>query len=90
MYLTVLDRSTLPLQLDQWHVVRASRTGMEGVLQVDEEPEVKGQSKGAYTQLTLLQNLFLGGHHNFDHTSKHANLSSSFVGCIQKVTGLPC
>ena len=86
---TCVDRSALPLRLDQWHVVRASRTGMEGVLQVDDGPEVKGQSRGAYTQLTLLQNLFLGGHHNFDHTSKHANVSSSFVGCIQKVGDMP-
>lgn len=78
-------RSDVPLKLHHWHVVRASRTGLEGVLRVDEGREVKGQSKGAYTQLTLLQNLFLGGHQNLDHTSKHANLSSSFVGCIQKI-----
>lgn len=78
-------RSHLPLTLNHWHVIRASRTGLEGVLQVDDQPEVIGQSQGAYTQLTLLENLFLGGHNNFDHTSKHANLSSSFVGCIQKI-----
>ncbi|XP_076441439.1 LOW QUALITY PROTEIN: pikachurin-like [Babylonia areolata] len=80
-----LIRSDAPLRLHHWHVIRASRTGLEGVLRVDEGPEVKGQSRGAYTQLTLLQNLFLGGHHNLDHTSRHANLSSSFVGCIQKI-----
>lgn len=78
-------RSALPLKLNHWHVIRASRTGLEGVLQVDEQPEVIGQSQGAYTQLTLLENLYLGGHSNFDHTSKHANLTSSFVGCIQKI-----
>ncbi|KAL8612700.1 hypothetical protein ACOMHN_025351 [Nucella lapillus] len=78
-------RSDVPLKPHHWHVVRASRTGLEGVLQVDGGSEVKGQSKGAYTQLTLLQNLFLGGHQNLDHTSKHANLSSAFVGCIQKI-----
>lgn len=76
----------MPLALNQWHVIRASRTGLQGVLKVDEQPEVTGQSQGAYTQLTLLENLFIGGHHNFDHTSKHANLSTSFAGCIQKVS----
>ncbi|KAK7495830.1 hypothetical protein BaRGS_00012820, partial [Batillaria attramentaria] len=78
-------RSQLPLTLNRWHVIRASRTGLEGVLKVDDQPEVIGLSQGAYTQLTLLENLFLGGHKNFDHTSKHANLTSSFVGCIQKM-----
>ncbi|PVD23328.1 hypothetical protein C0Q70_16596 [Pomacea canaliculata] len=78
-------RSAMPLALNQWHVIRASRTGLQGVLKVDEQPEVTGQSQGAYTQLTLLENLFIGGHHNFDHTSKHANLSTSFAGCIQKI-----
>lgn len=79
-------RSPETLKLHQWHVIRASRTGLEGILQINEGPEVRGQSQGAYTQLTLLQNLFLGGHNNFDHTSRHANLSSSFVGCIQKLS----
>ena len=82
----MIHRSSKRLSLHQWHVIRVTRTGYLGTLKIDDEPEIQGQAKGAYTQLTLLQNLYLGGHVNFDHTSKHANISSSFVGCIQKVS----
>ncbi|XP_033738487.1 pikachurin-like [Pecten maximus] len=78
-------RSVEELSLGQWHWVRVSRTGLRGVMEVDEQPRVEGVSQGAFTQLTLLQDLYIGGHSNYDHTSRLANLTTSFQGCIQKV-----
>ncbi|CAL1534448.1 unnamed protein product [Lymnaea stagnalis] len=79
-------RSTEPLATNVWHLVRASRTGLMGTLHIDGQPQISGQAEGAYTQLTLLDGLYLGGHPNFDHTSKHANATRSFTGCLQKVS----
>lgn len=57
-----------------------------GSLEVDGQVLRTGQAQGAYTQLTLLDSLYLGGHPNNDHTSKHAKITRSFSGCLQKVT----
>lgn len=73
------------MSLNTWHRVKVSRTGLQGVLEVDDQSLLQGLSKGAYTQLTLLQPLFIGGHPDFDITSIHLNQSTSFQGCIQKV-----
>lgn len=78
-------RSPEPVSLNHWHWVKISRTGLEGILEIDDEVVAIGQSQGAFTQLTLMQNLFVGGHRNFDETSKLANVSESFDGCIQKI-----
>lgn len=78
-------RSSLPVSLKSWHRIKVSRTGLQGVLEVDDQIPVQGLSKGAYTQLTLLQPLFVGGHPDFDITSRHLNQSSSYQGCVQKL-----
>jgi len=49
------------------------------------QPTVNGTSQGAFTQLTLTLDLFLGGHRNFDEVARNAGVSKSFSGCIQKV-----
>ena len=79
------NRSPHAVTLGQWHIVKISRTGRDGILEVDDQPRAEGLSQGAYTQLTLLQDLFIGGHQNYDETSKYANISTFFSGCIQKV-----
>ncbi|CAN8010414.1 unnamed protein product, partial [Ixodes pacificus] len=53
--------STSPVALGEWHTVRASRTGRLGSLSVDEQPRVEAHSPGAFTQLSLPLNLYLGG-----------------------------
>ena len=79
-------RSLDPVTLNKWHFVRASRTGLLGTMLVDDQPIVSGQLQGSYTQLTLIDSLYLGGHPNYDHTSKHAQASRSFNGCLQKAS----
>jgi len=54
-------------------------------MRLDGERPVNGTSKGAFTQLTLTLDLFLGGHRNFDEVARNADVSKSFRGCIQKV-----
>lgn len=84
-----LTRSRKPVTLHEWHVVRVSRTGRDGYLQIDNQASIEGMSKGAYTQLTLTLDLFVGGHRNFDEVAKNAMIKESFVGCIQKVSVQP-
>lgn len=78
-------RSIEPVSLNEWHHLKVSRTGLQGILEIDKQLKVEGNANGAFTQLTLLQDLYIGGHDNFDQISKLANLSSSFHGCMQKV-----
>ncbi len=66
-------------------MVRISRTGRDGHMQIDNQAAVEGMSKGAYTQLTLTLDLFVGGHRNFDEVAKNSGVRDSFKGCIQKV-----
>ena len=41
------------MTLNQWHWVKISRTGLEGVLEIDDNVAAIGQSQGVFTQLTL-------------------------------------
>ncbi|KAL4236805.1 hypothetical protein ACF0H5_005192 [Mactra antiquata] len=79
-------RSPERITLNKWHWIKISRTGMEGILEIDDRTVAIGQSQGAFTQLTVTQNLYIGGHRNFDETSKQANVTYAFEGCIQKLT----
>jgi hypothetical protein len=54
-----------------------SRTGLQGILEIDKQLKVEGNANGAFTQLTLLQDLYIGGHDNFDQISKLPNDTGS-------------
>jgi len=84
--LVLFSRSTQPISLNHWHVIWFSRTGRNGFLKVDDQPLIESMSSGAFTQLTLTLDLFIGGHRNFDEVSKAVHMSKSFSGCIQKVS----
>ena len=75
------------MSLHKWHMARFSRNGRDGLLQLDSHEAVQGMSKGAYTQLTLTLDLFIGGHRNFDEVARSAGIDKSFKGCIQKASG---
>ncbi|XP_046662292.1 pikachurin [Homalodisca vitripennis] len=78
-------RSEDAVSLGQWHEVRISRTGRLAVLQVDKKPPSQILAPGAFTQLSLPLNLYIGGVPNFDMVSPKVKVRTSFVGCIQKV-----
>ncbi|RWS26016.1 pikachurin-like protein [Leptotrombidium deliense] len=78
-------RSLLPISVNEWHMLSVSRTGRKGILEVDGQPRVEDYSKGAFTQLYLPLNLFIGGVSDLKDVSQTSDISQSFVGCIQKV-----
>lgn len=82
----VVWRSAHAISMNEWHVIWFWRTGRKGFLKVDKQPLVESMSSGAFTQLTLTLDLFIGGHRNFDEVAKAAWVTSSFSGCIQKVS----
>lgn len=71
--------------MGDWHTLRISRTGRLAVLEVDKQPTVQTIAPGAFTQLSLPLNLYLGGIPNLDAVSPKIKIKNSFVGCIQKV-----
>ena len=71
--------------MGDWHTVGVSRTGREATLTVDSQPSVTVLSSGAFTQLSLEQNLFLGGVPDYGILSVYLPISAAFNGCIQKV-----
>jgi Laminin G domain len=84
--LYVLSRSVRQVSLNDWHTVHISRTGRNGLLRVDDQPEVKGSSSGSFTQLTLTLDLFVGGHRNFDEVPRYVQVRRGLRGCIQKAS----
>lgn len=78
-------RSSRPIDLNVWHAVSAARTSREGILRVNDLPPVQGFSRGAFTQISFKTDLYIGGVHNYDELPRHAAVTSSFVGDIQRV-----
>ncbi|KAF8791124.1 pikachurin-like [Argiope bruennichi] len=78
-------RSVEPLAVGVWHTVFISRTGRDGILEVDDQPKVEGTSPGAFTQLSLPLNMYIGGVHDARDVARKASITESFTGCIQKV-----
>ncbi|XP_011498922.1 PREDICTED: pikachurin [Ceratosolen solmsi marchali] len=54
-------RSKRPVRLGEWIEVRVSRTGRLASLEVENEPEREILAPGAFTQLSLPLNLYIGG-----------------------------
>ncbi|XP_022913817.2 pikachurin [Onthophagus taurus] len=73
------------INLGEWHEVRISRTGRLAILEVDNQIPIEVLSPGAFTQLSLPQNLYLGGVPNFNMVSPQIKTRSAFVGCVQKI-----
>lgn len=73
------------ISIGEWHQIRVSRTGRLAILEVDNQIPVEVLSQGAFTQLLLPQNMYLGGVANFANVSPKVKMRKAFVGCIQKV-----
>ena len=78
------------MTLGEWHSVLVSRTGRLGVLEVSGQRQVIQQSIGAFTQLSLQQNLYIGGIPNKEIISPYVDMDISFQGCIQMVNKVIC
>ncbi|XP_076165128.1 pikachurin isoform X2 [Ptiloglossa arizonensis] len=78
-------RSENPVRLGEWVEVRVSRTGRLASLEVEDDPPREILTPGAFTQLSLPLNLYLGGAPSTDMYSPKMRTTASFVGCIQTV-----
>lgn len=78
-------RSENPVRLGEWVEVRVSRTGRLASLQVENDPAQEILAPGAFTQLSLPLNLYLGGAPSPDMYSPKMKTTASFVGCIQTI-----
>ncbi|XP_038076283.1 basement membrane-specific heparan sulfate proteoglycan core protein-like isoform X2 [Patiria miniata] len=76
--------STEPLELGQWHTVRLYRNRRSGLMQVDQQPEVHGNSSGGFLGLNLVQKLYLGGVRSFDMVPRAVRFENGFIGCISQ------
>lgn len=84
-YLHYRFRSENPVRLGEWVEVRVSRTGRLASLEVEEDPAQEIMAPGAFTQLSLPLNLYLGGAPSSDMYSPKMKTTASFVGCIQTI-----
>ena len=78
-------RSESPVRLGEWLDIRVSRTGRLASLEVEQEAPQQVLAPGAFTQLSLPLNLYLGGTPTPDMYTPKIKITSSFVGCIQSV-----
>jgi len=84
-YLYYCFRSENPVRLGEWVEVRVSRTGRLASLEVEDDPAQEILAPGAFTQLSLPLNLYLGGAPSSDMYSPKMKTTASFVGCIQTI-----
>lgn len=80
-----IARTEHRVSLGEWHQIRVSRTGRLAILEVNNQIPVEVLSPGAFTQLSLPQNMYLGGVPNFGAVSPQVKVRKAFIGCIQKV-----
>uniref|UniRef100_A0A4W5LFH0 EGF like, fibronectin type III and laminin G domains n=1 Tax=Hucho hucho TaxID=62062 RepID=A0A4W5LFH0_9TELE len=87
---TATIRSEETLTMNEWHELRVSRTGREGILQVDNQIPTHSLGEGAFTQIRCSGPLYIGGvpEHTNPRTkiNAHAALLHHFTGSIQKIT----
>ncbi|XP_067106970.1 pikachurin [Osmerus mordax] len=83
---TAVIRSEAPVSLNEWHELRAWRTGRAGILQVDTQRPSHGLAEGAFTQIRCGGPLFIGGVPDHSSTQSQAGLIQPFTGSIQKIS----
>ncbi|KAJ6656099.1 hypothetical protein lerEdw1_004148 [Lerista edwardsae] len=78
-------RSEEPVNLNQWHELKVSRTAKNGILQVDQQNPVEGMAEGAFTQIKCNPEIFIGGVPSYDDVKKNSGVLKPFSGSIQKI-----
>lgn len=73
-----IARSERPISIGEWHQVMVSRTGRLAIMQVDNQKPIDIMSPGAFTQLSLPQNMYLGGAPNFGTVSPQVKVRILF------------
>ncbi len=97
-----LLRTSAPIPGDVWVTARATRTGRLAILDVDADAETRGgggggggggprsaMSPGAFDELSLGGNLYLGGAPAFGSVVRaRLPVRDNFRGCVQKVRSM--
>ncbi|XP_058266507.1 basement membrane-specific heparan sulfate proteoglycan core protein-like isoform X2 [Hemibagrus wyckioides] len=79
-------RTQEQVSVGQWHHVTAERFNQDGLLKLDDGPEVRRSSPGKAQGLNIYTPMFLGGVPTKDILPKPANVSMFFDGCIGEVS----
>ncbi|XP_077972422.1 agrin-like isoform X3 [Styela clava] len=80
-------RSNIQVNDGQWHEVVSRRNRREGMLMVDNEPEVAGTSPSTTTGVNLDTSLFIGGTviELQDSIFKQTGVTKGLTGCISNI-----
>ncbi|ESO94906.1 hypothetical protein LOTGIDRAFT_144813 [Lottia gigantea] len=65
-----------------WHSIQASRVEKDGLLLVDGTEVAKGQSKGTLKELSIIDDIFIGGYNQPTLNTKDV-MTDGFEGCIK-------
>ncbi|XP_016079435.1 PREDICTED: pikachurin [Miniopterus natalensis] len=75
--------SETKIKLGSWHTVTLYRDGLEGLLQLNNNTPVTGQSQGQYSKITFRTPLYLGGAPSTYWLVRATGTHRGFQGCVQ-------
>ncbi|KAI5088518.1 pikachurin isoform X1, partial [Silurus meridionalis] len=74
------------LVIGQWYKVTLFRDGVNGWLQLDNNPPVSGRSLGHYSKITFRTPLFMGGAPRLYWLVNAVGVKQGFLGCVQRLS----
>ncbi|XP_023567672.1 pikachurin isoform X1 [Octodon degus] len=73
------------IKLGAWHTVMLYRDGVTGLLQLNDDTPVTGQSQGQYSKITFRTPLYLGGAPSTYWLVRATGTNRNFHGCVQSL-----
>ncbi|XP_033615915.1 pikachurin isoform X1 [Fukomys damarensis] len=77
--------SRTKIKLGAWHTVTLYRDGVNGLLQLNNDTPVTGQSQGQYSKITFRTPLYLGGAPSTFWLVRATGTNRNFHGCVQSL-----
>ncbi|XP_071075916.1 pikachurin isoform X2 [Desmodus rotundus] len=77
--------SETKIKLGGWHTVTLYRDGLNGLLQLNNNTPVTGQSQGHYSKITFRTPLYLGGAPSTYWLVRATGTNRGFQGCVQSL-----
>ncbi|KAK2705466.1 hypothetical protein QYM36_015752 [Artemia franciscana] len=81
-------RSPMQLALKEWHTIKVLRTGKQAILRIRGQPDVEGETSGAYVEMTLTEQLYVGGLPSDLLPNAGLEEIKGYSGCIQQILEL--
>ncbi|XP_069774455.1 agrin isoform X3 [Narcine bancroftii] len=79
-------RTKAPIPLNIWNVVTVERNGRKGLMKINKDELVSGESPAPHTALNLKEAFYVGGAPDFNKFARAAAITSGFTGAIQKLS----